>query len=117
MSYEVYKMIHVVSIVIFFALFAAAAYSQKNEKREKILTGVFLLLILVSGMGLLARIGIQHGVAWPNWVRAKLTIWLVVGVLGHMMMKRFPQHAVKSFWGSVGLLTLASYFANFKTLF
>ena len=107
-------MIHIVSIVIFFSLFAAAAYSGKNEKLNKILTGVFITFVLVSGMGLIARIGISHGAGWPAWLYVKLAIWLVVGGLGHMVIKRFPQHGVKAFWGSVGLLTLASYMANYK---
>lgn len=114
MSYQVYKMIHVVSIVIFFSLFAAAAYTQENKKLNKILTGLFLVFILVSGMGLIARIGIPHGAAWPIWIKAKIGIWLIVGVAGHVVIKRFPQYGVKAFWASVGLLTLASYLANYK---
>ena len=111
MSYEVYKMMHFVSIVIFFALFAVAAYSGESTKKNKIVTGVALFFILLGGMGLkkFAAPG-----AWPLWLNLKMTIWLIVGSVGHMAIKRIPQHAIKVFWGSVGLLTLASYLANYK---
>ncbi len=114
MSYQIYKMIHVISIVLFFSMFAKAAYAGKSEKADKISTGIFLVLILISGMGLIARIGISHSAGWPVWLYMKLAIWLIVGIVGHVSMKRFPQHSVKVFWGSVGFLTLASFLANYK---
>ena len=114
MSYEFYKMIHIVSIVIFFSMFASAAYRGTSDKLTKILTGVFVFTIFVSGMGLIARIGIPHGQGWPFWLKAKVGIWLILAASGHMIMKRFPQFAVKTFWIYVGFLTLASYLANYK---
>ena len=112
MSYQLYKIIHVVSIVLFFSMFAKAAYAGKSEKSDKISTGIFLVLILIAGFGLMARLGINT--PWPTWIYIKFGIWLVVGSVGHISMKRFPQHSVKVFWGSVGLLTVASYLANYK---
>lgn len=113
-SYSLYKMIHVISIVIFFSFYAKAAYSGKSLKSDKIITGVMLLIILIGGMGLVAKIGFSHGEGWPMWVKLKLVIWLIVGASGHMVLKRWPQHAVKAFWGGIGFLTLASYLANYK---
>jgi len=107
-------MIHIISIVLFFSLYAAAAYQGKSALRDKILTGVFLIFILVAGMGLVARIGIPHGAGWPLWLKLKLAIWVIIGSSGHMILKRFPQHAVKAFWVSIGLLTISSYLANYK---
>ena len=111
MSYQVYKMIHIISIVIFFSLFAAAAYSGESTKKNKILTGIALFFVLLGGMGLkkFAAPG-----EWPLWLNLKMVIWLVVGAAGHVIIKRFPAHAIKAFWASVGLLTLASYLANYK---
>lgn len=116
-SYQIYKILHVVSIVMFFALYAAAAVkAQRGEKfkLETILTGVCLVIILIAGMGLVARIGIPHGESWPIWLKAKLGIWIVIGVSGHMILKRFSQFAMKYFWASSVLLVLASYLANYK---
>lgn len=111
MSYQVYKMMHIISIVVFFALFAVAAYSGENTKKNKIITGIMLLLILVGGMGLkkFAAPG-----SWPMWLNIKMGIWLFVGIAGHVVIKRFPKYGVTSFWCSVGFLTLASYLANYK---
>ncbi len=111
MSYEFYKMMHIISIVIFFAMFAVAAYTKESSKVNKIITGIMLLLIMVAGMGLKKFAAPGN---WPLWLNLKMGIWLVVGGLGHVIIKKCPQFAVKSFWGSVGLLTLASYLANYK---
>lgn len=111
MSHEVYRIMHIVSIVIFFSLFAVAAYSGENSKRNKILTGIMLFLILVGGMGLKKFAAPGY---WPLWINIKMGIWLMVGIAGHVIIKRCPHHAVKSFWVSVGLLTLASILANYR---
>lgn len=117
MSYQIYKMIHIVSIVIFFSAYAVAAAKQGSIKREKIITGIALVLILVSGMGLIARLGIPHGAPWPIWIKIKLGIWAVIGTSGHMILKRWPKAAPQFFWISIGLLVLASYLANYKVTF
>jgi uncharacterized membrane protein SirB2 len=116
MSYPVYKIIHIVSIVLFFALYAAAAVKAKhgeNFKLEKILTGVMLLLIITGGMGLGARLGVMKG-GWPLWLQLKLGIWFVIGASGHMILKRAPHFAMKFFWIMIVLLVAASYLANYK---
>lgn len=114
MSYQVYKMIHIVSLVSFFVFYAIAATKTENIKKEKIITGILLVLVLVSGMGLIARLGIPHNVAWPTWLRVKLAIFIIIGCSCHMVLKRWHQHAFKFLCVSLGLLTLASYMANYK---
>lgn len=114
MSYEFYKMLHIISIVLFFALYASGAVKAKNKmgyKFETVFTGIMLFLILLAGMGLkkFASPGI-----WPLWINLKLGIWLVIGVLAHMILKRFPLRAVQFFWFSTALLVAASYLANYK---
>jgi uncharacterized membrane protein SirB2 len=113
-SLQFYKIIHIVSIVLFFAFYGISANRAQIKKSDKILTGVLLILILVAGFGLLKYIGISHGTAWPLWIKLKLTIFLIIGATAHMSLKRFPQYAMKIFWFYVGLLTLASYLANYK---
>ena len=111
MSFEFYRILHIVSIVVFFSLFAAAAYSGTSTKKNKILTGISLFLILVAGMGL--KKFASPGV-WPLWINIQMGIWLIVGVAGHVAVKRLPNHAVKVFWASVGFLTLAAYLVNYR---
>ena len=114
MSYQFYKMLHIISIVLFFALYASGAVKAQNKmsyKLETILTGIMLFLILLAGMGLkkFAAPG-----EWPLWINLKLGIWVIIGVSAHMVLKRFPQKSIKFFWFSVVLLTAASYLANYK---
>ncbi|MCO4756319.1 MAG: hypothetical protein KC478_17700 [Bacteriovoracaceae bacterium] len=115
MSYQVYKMIHVVSIVLFFALYMSASVKDsKNIKKEVIFSGIILMVILVSGFGLIARLGMAHGAAWPLWLKLKLAIWTVIGLVGHTILKRFAAHRLKFFWIAFVLLICASYLANYK---
>lgn len=92
----------------------SAVRKDRDIKKETIFTGVALILILVSGMGLIAKIGIAHGAAWPLWLKLKLTIWAVIGVVGHTILKRFGKHRAKFFWSAFFLLICASYLANYK---
>lgn len=115
MSYGFYKIIHIASIVLFFALYmSAVAKKSEKIKLETILTGICLILILVSGMGLVARIGIPHNVSWPMWLTSKVGIWFIIGMFGHVVLKRFKQHAAKFFYFAFVLLILAVYLVNFK---
>jgi hypothetical protein len=87
MPYEFYKVLHFISL---FALFMSLgglimAYSQ-NEAIKKpwraialATHGVALLVLLVSGFGLAARLGLVGGL--PSWIYLKLAIWLVMGAL------------------------------------
>jgi uncharacterized membrane protein SirB2 len=83
-------------------------------KLKKILMGVMSLIILVAGMGLIARLGIPHGEPWPLWLKAKLGIWAVVVIGAPVVNKRFSVHAHKYFWVCTVLLVVASYMANYK---
>lgn len=114
MSYQIYKMIHVISIVLFFSGFAAATVKKEKSKLWTIVTGIALVFILVSGMGLLARLGISHKGGWPLWAQVKLAIWFVVGIGGHVVLKRFPRYSSKMYWVAVIFLGLASFMANYK---
>lgn len=102
-SYEVYKVIHVVSVIAFFTLVAWGAFGQ--SKIVKFLNHVVLLFILVAGMGLLARLGISQGGGMPQWVMAKMAIWLVAGIFGILITGRLRRLA---FIGIPLLLALAA---------
>jgi uncharacterized membrane protein SirB2 len=113
MSYQVYKIIHLSSLVMLFMCIAISVYGDP-KKLFKILTGVTTLLVLVSGMGLIARLNIPHASAWPSWLYVKLAIWAVVGIGAPIIIKRAPAHKAKLFWGSYVLFIIASMFANYK---
>ena len=114
MSYGFYKVLHLVGLVLFFSQFALAAGRDGKNKLQMIVTGVALVFIIVSGMGLLARLGFMHGDGFPFWVKAKLGIWVLIGVSSHMVLKRFWQKAQYYLWAMYGLLILAAYMAIYK---
>ena len=113
MSYETYKLIHIVSIIIFFGSFGAAMLTGRSGIHEKIATGVSSLLILVAGMGLMARIGIKHASIWPTWVIVKAVIWLTLASLAPILSKRLGS-SVFIFYLFVLLGGFAAYMAIHK---
>jgi len=111
MTYEAYKFLHIVFIIIV-AAGLGVAYHGSQPKHLKILTGISSLLILVTGMGLLARIGVEHGAGFPGWVMVKMVLWLIVAVSGPLLAKRLPSSVKpKAFWGLATILFVAVYMA------
>ncbi|MCX4243559.1 hypothetical protein [Paraliomyxa miuraensis] len=87
MPTEVYKVLHLLGIMLLFASLGGMAVLglRGGDDREvapvrKLLTiahGVSLLVVFVAGFGLMARLGIMSG--WPTWIYIKLALWLVLG--------------------------------------
>lgn len=111
MSYEFYKVIHLVSIFFFLSTAGSQLMGSNDSKLPKILGGISSLLILVAGMGLLARIGVSHKDGWPAWVTAKMVIWLVLVIMVPVVNKRFSQFAKAAWWVMMALSTAAAYMA------
>jgi len=106
-SYELYKVIHLVSLMVMFTGLSISFYGVQ-VKHIKILTGVATLFALVGGMGLLAKLGISHGEPWPLWVLIKFGIWLVVGIGGAVVAKRFSQFGRWAYFVSLLLFVLGA---------
>ena len=70
--------------------------------------GTGLLIILVSGFGLAARLGLVVGL--PTWVKAKIAVWVVVGFVIIFIRKMKTQIQI---WLPLVLVlfTLAAYLA------
>ncbi|MCB1077700.1 MAG: hypothetical protein KDM64_07735 [Verrucomicrobiae bacterium] len=81
MSPEFYKVIHLIGLIcLFTGIGGFLTYGFDHAPRVKmvgILHGVGLLLLLVSGFGMTAKLG----VGFPVWVILKLVLWLVLGAL------------------------------------
>jgi hypothetical protein len=84
MPYEIYKVLHILGItLVFMALGGAALHAGNGGTRETnpgrgivaSVHGVGMLVILVAGFGMLAKIG--GGL--PGWIHPKLLIWLLLG--------------------------------------
>jgi len=110
-SYPIYKLVHIVAVLILTASLAVFFYGQAS-KPLKAISGIASLLILAGGMGLLARLGFKHDEDFPYWVWAKMGIWLVVVVLGPVLAKRIPSHLkVPAFWSLMALVFVAVFLA------
>jgi hypothetical protein len=119
-SYPVYKVIHFIGIfMVFLSLGGVTMHVINGGAKEHawrkplaITHGVGLFLALLGGFGLLARLGIVHGML-PGWVLAKLAIWTVfAAVLGVVIRKRSwagPLWAITVILGGV-----AAYLAGSK---
>ena len=85
MSYEFYKLLHLTGIVLLFSglismltlKIAGVPLEGRNKKFSFMAHGLGLLLIIISGFGLLARLGLIQEI--PRWVYIKLLIWLYFG--------------------------------------
>lgn len=86
MPYAIYKLTHLFGIFVLIItlvlpcmhLLRGGTRADFPRRRTLAIThGVASFLVLLGGFGMLARLGIvQSGL--PNWILAKLTIWLVL---------------------------------------
>ena len=114
MSYEFYKFLHLFMIFSFLVL-GTLNLTTVPSKMVKIGNGVVSFLILVAGMGLLARIGVSHGEGFPTWIILKIVIWLLLVILIPVAGKRFSDKGKKaSLWALVILSTAAAILATNK---
>ena len=92
LNYSVYKLLHLIGI---FSLFLAVGsvlgrnldvdsnksssghLKVQKSKWSAPLHGVGLLLIIVSGFGMAAKLGIMRTL--PTWMTGKLLIWVILG--------------------------------------
>lgn len=119
-SLTVYKVVHVAGIGLLFAALGAAALAsaqgllQDRNRARKIIGiahGTALVLMLVSGFGLLARLGVTG--AWPLWVWAKIALWLVLGA-ATALIRRVPERFAWVLFALPLLAALAAYLAFYK---
>ncbi len=113
MDHDIYKVIHLAGVIILFGSLGAGVYtaSSKNNKLAAILHGISLVLILVSGFGLMAII--WKTFTW--WIILKLIIWLALGGSYALAKKRLlPENT--AFGIILGLGILAAILGNIPHL-
>ncbi len=120
MSYELYKVLHLVGIVLLFSglvsvltiKLSGAALEGKQKKFAFMTHGIGLLLILISGFGLMARLGLVQ--EFPKWIFIKLSIWLFMGLVLALIKRKAQDHAFKLYTILLSVFMVAAYVAITK---
>lgn len=104
MPYAIYKVLHLLGAFGLFvalaamcaqAMVAAPESAPVRRRSLSILHGVGAVLLLVSGFGMLATLGLSG--AMPGWAWAKVILWLILGA-AVMVPARRPQSARWLLW-------------------
>ena len=114
MSYSFYKVLHLSGIFLIMLSFGGIYINSIQSDKKKWLlafNGIGLLLALVGGFGLLARLELIR--AWPTWVWIKLAIWVIFAILPSISMrKKIPAKVMTLL--TLAIAVAAAYFAQFK---
>ncbi len=116
-SISLYKILHLLGVFMVLmgvsgslvANSIPADQQQQWKKRAGLFHGVGLLIVLVAGFGLLARLG--HGL--ELWVALKLLIWLALGAI-IVLVRRLPQQGGLLWVAILVLATLAASLGQYK---
>src|SRR5262245_4752031 len=116
-SYDFYRVAHFLGIFLILAstsgqLLAAMLGQPKQHPAKKFLAishGIGLLIALVAGFGLLAKLQ----VGFTGWVNGKIAIWILFGFWGAIAMRR--RELARLLWLAMILLgVIAAYLARYK---
>jgi hypothetical protein len=115
-SFLIYKNIHLLGVVMILVAMGGLILQQINiSTREKpwrrpvaITHGIGMVLVLLGGFGMLARLGIHW--PWPGWIIGKIVIWVIFGAL-LAVIGRMPALAKPLWWITIALGGLAAYLA------
>lgn len=118
LSSATYQLFHVLGIIlVFMALGAVSLHAMNGGTRDSntaralvaITHGVGLLLILVAGFGMLARLGMSGGL--PGWVWMKVLVWLLLAGL-IVVPYRKPEWS-KAIWFAIPILGVVAAYSVF----
>jgi hypothetical protein len=110
MSHSLYLFLHLLGLILA-AISIGGMVSRRNQgettstKQLSMMHGIGVFMLLLGGFGMLARLDIMW--PFPNWIWAKLAIWVLVG--------GFPAYSKKlsgeaSLYLALGLLLAAAFF-------
>ena len=120
LDYSVYKVVHIGAALMIFASVGGVATHVANQGGDKshrwrkplsITHGIGLLLSLVAGFGLHAKMAPE--LKWGGWIFAKIAIWLVLGGITAMLYRK-PQASTAAWWGTLALGFAAAFLAIYK---
>jgi hypothetical protein len=124
MSLTFYRIVHLLGIfLLFLGLGGRAVLSfQPNPKSSPghklvgILHGTGLIIVLVGGFGMLAKLGLtgeEMSMGGLGWLMAKILIWVALGA-SIMIPAKKPELTTPWLIGVTALAVLSAYFALYK---
>jgi hypothetical protein len=110
MNYEIYRLIHFAGIFTLFLAFGYLLAGPKSTKAAAMGHGIGLLLILLGGFGMQAKMKdvyqVAYGSGFPTWLILKIVIWLALG--GSMVLLKRKIIKGAAAWIAIIVLGLAS---------
>jgi pheromone shutdown protein TraB len=81
MKLQVYQVLHVLSVILLFAVTFSGFASPSPDRRRRVLmgSGIIALVTLVTGFGLISAV---YKNEFQIWMFVKMGVWLTVAVLG-----------------------------------
>jgi hypothetical protein len=120
MSYEIYKVTHILGLLMLFAGLAALWGAQVTGASSKglnrslgMLHGVGLLFLLISGFGMIARLGLMSS-GLPGWIYVKLGLWLALGAAAAVVKRKASLLGMPLLCTLIAAGALAAYMAIVK---
>jgi len=104
MDYTTYKIIHLVGVAALAMGIGGMMAGGNARKGFAILQGVALLVMLVSGFGLLARLHL----GFPHFAMVKAVLWLLLGMLP-MILRRLRAPAIVGICVSLTLVAILAW--------
>ena len=79
MNYQLFLLLHLVSVLLLTGVVFAAFVSPDPEQRRRILmrSGSLSLLVFLTGFGVMGMLGL----GFPGWALVKVVCWLVLSAL------------------------------------
>ncbi len=118
MTLEFYRVVHLIGVFLtIMSLSGLCVFASVGNKEEKpmwprlltALHGIGLVVVLVAGFGLLAKMKVDW--PWPTFVWIKFVVWLVMGGIV-VLIKRAPRLALPLWWISLALASAAAWAAK-----
>jgi hypothetical protein len=109
MDYPTYKIIHLVGLGALTLGVGGMMAGGPNRKPFAILQGIALLVMLVSGFGLLAKLHL----GFPHFAMVKTALWVVIG-LTPMILRRLGAPAIVGILVSLTLVGVMAWLGVVK---
>ena len=123
MSLVAYRLLHIFSMMLLFTSLGGLLLASRagvttgvSRKTAGMTHGIALILLLVTGFGALAKLGLSSPAQWPAWLWIKALLWLAFGGV-IVLIRRSPNASTLLWWLLPLLGALAAYMALFKPVF